>query len=179
MEKGLQEGVFSCKGLGRLCVNCQHQERKKTRNALYLAGDNEMSQGVTRGRKAGSLDSAALECRRNPEPRVLWKIVFQACSGAGGQLVTWATSRRSKPWGASAGVVVGHCALASWPLHKPSLTGWHLWQAAVQKGTHAAIFQPGHQDLNGSACVSEAEVSLKLICGRLNLWHQRTTGSIN
>lgn len=44
----------------------------------------------------------------------------------------------------------------------------------MQKGAHAAIFQPGHQDLNVSACMSGAEVSLKLICDRLNLRPWRT-----
>lgn len=52
--------------MGRLCVNCQHQDRKKPRNALYLAGDNEMSQGVTWGKK--SPDNAVSRCRRNLEP---------------------------------------------------------------------------------------------------------------
>ena len=94
-------------------------------------------------------------------------------------MVTLAPSRRSKPWGALAEVGAGHCVLASWPLHKPSLTGWHPQQAVVQKGTRKAIFLPGHQDLNCSVCVSGAEVSLKLICGHMNLRPQRTTGSVN
>lgn len=68
LEKGLQEGVFSCKGMGRLCVNCHHPERKRTRSALYLAGDKEMSQGVTWERKAISSDDAVSGCRRNPKP---------------------------------------------------------------------------------------------------------------
>lgn len=94
-------------------------------------------------------------------------------------MVTRATNRRSKPWGALAGVVAGHCVLASGLLHKPPLTGCHLQQAGGAEGTHVAIFQPGHQDLNGNVCVSGAEVSLKLICGRLNLRPPRTTGWTN
>lgn len=42
------------------------------------------------------------------------------------------------------------------------------------EGTHTAIFQPGHQGLDVSAGVSGAEVSLRLICDRLNLRPWRT-----
>lgn len=38
-----------------LCISRQHQERKRTRGALCVAGDNGTSQRVTRGRKASAL----------------------------------------------------------------------------------------------------------------------------
>lgn len=58
---------FHAEGLGRLLVNCQHHERKGTRNVLYLAGDKEMSQGVTWSRKVVSSDNAMVGYRKSPE----------------------------------------------------------------------------------------------------------------
>lgn len=70
--------------VGRLCVSCQHQKRKRARRALYLAGDNEMSRRAIWGRKAVSTGSAVLGRRRNPgHPRLFWRVVFQASVGTG------------------------------------------------------------------------------------------------
>lgn len=48
-------------------MNCQHPGRRRTRSALYVAGDNEMSQGAAQGRKAVSPDNTVLGYRRGPK----------------------------------------------------------------------------------------------------------------
>lgn len=70
------------RSVSRLCVSCQHQRRRRTRGVLWAAGDNGMSQRVTRGRKASALTVlcwGAGGTQSPPRfPGVLWKATFQA-----------------------------------------------------------------------------------------------------
>lgn len=102
-----------------------------------------MSQGVTWESNAVSPDSAVLGCRRNPEPWcALENDISGLCRNEQTTMVTCATSRRSKPQDAMAGVVAGHRVLAFWPLHKPSLTGCHLSRLVVQREHMRPYFSP-------------------------------------
>lgn len=85
--------------------------------------------------------------RGTPSPRgALGNHISGLC---GNRWTPWrhgAASRRSKPRGALAGVVAGHCVLAFGPLHKLSLSGWHLQQAGGAEGStrgHISAWTPG------------------------------------
>lgn len=131
-----------------LCVSCQHQERKRTRGVLCVAGDNGMSQRVTRGRRASALTMPWRGAGETQSPPgTLESCISGLCRNDWPSLLMpGACSRRSKARGALAGVVAGHCVLASWPLHKPCLTGWHLRQARDAEGNtcgHISAWTPG------------------------------------
>lgn len=75
LEKGLEKEHFMQR-VSRLCVSCQHEERKRARRALYLAGDKEMSRRAIWGRKAVSTGKAV----SGPgEPRALPEGALENC----------------------------------------------------------------------------------------------------
>ena len=118
--------------VSRLCVSCQHEERKRARRALYLAGDKEMSRMAIWGRKAVSTGKAMSGPGGTKSP--FSEGALESCFSRLCGNVLQPCRNGSKHRGATAGVVAGHCVLASQLLHKPSVTEGHLWQAGGAGG---------------------------------------------
>ena len=135
--------------VSRLCVSCQHEERKRARRALYLAGDKQMSRRAIWGRKAVSTGKAVSGPggTQSPFPEGALENCLSSLCGNGLQPCRNGTpSRRSKHQGAAAGVVASRCVLASQLRHKPSVTEGHLWQAGGAGGNtcgHISAWTPG------------------------------------